>query len=89
MSIHKVFYSLVSILYSLLVNFIDNQLSFPTTYVVIVQVAPDEQCGIVSGGVINDYNLVVGVVLHEYRVEVELYPEMLVIVVARHNDAHG
>lgn len=52
-----------------------------------------EECSIylvaaVSRGVINDYCMVVCVILGKYRIEIVLYAKFGVIIVARHHYTH-
>lgn len=42
----------------------------------------------VVGAVVDDHQLIVGIILREDRVEVGLYPELGVIVVARYDETH-
>lgn len=41
----------------------------------------------ISGGIVNDDNFVVTIVLHKDGIQIVLYPKTRIIIVARNNDA--
>lgn len=68
---------------------VDNDLHLPIIDVVLLEETADEEARVVSGCIVDYDHVVVGVLLIEDGLEVELVAEGFGIVVSRHDDAEG